>query len=95
MSNTIYRLLSNNHRHHGCFSGTGRKFECYVLTGVNWTRNSIRILYPMSNNVGKVIGKKGFSDEQRLRWAFSAVRRQDSIVSLSREAGVMEQTLNR
>ena len=39
--------------------------------------------------------KKGLSDEQRRRWALSAVRREDSMVSLSREAGVTEQTLYR
>ena len=50
----------------------------------------------MSNNGGKVIGrKKDLSAEQRRRWALSAVRREDSMVSLSREAGVTEQTLYR
>ena len=39
--------------------------------------------------------KKGPSDEQRRCWAFSAVRRQDSMVSLFREAGVTEQTVYR
>ena len=38
---------------------------------------------------------KGISDEQCRRWALSAVRREDSIVSLSREAGVAEQMLYR
>ena len=71
-------------------------FYGIVLTGVNWTRNSIRILLPMSTNGGKVMGrKKGISAEQRRRWALSAVRREDSMVSLSREAGVTEQTLYR
>ena len=39
--------------------------------------------------------KKGISAKQRRRWALSAVRREDSMVSLSREAGVTEQTLYR
>ena len=39
--------------------------------------------------------KKGISAEQRRRWELSAVRREDSMVSLSREAGVTEQTLYR
>ena len=39
--------------------------------------------------------RKGISDEHRGRWALSAVRREDSMVSLSREAGVSEQTLHR
>ena len=36
--------------------------------------------------------KNGISDEQRSCWAFSAVRRQHSMVSLFREAGETEQT---
>ena len=39
--------------------------------------------------------RKGISDEQCRRRALSAVRREDSIVSLSRETGVSEQTLHR
>ena len=39
--------------------------------------------------------RKGFNNEFRKRWALSAIRREGSIVSLAREAGVSEQTMYR
>lgn len=39
--------------------------------------------------------RKGISEDDRQRWALSAVRREGTMASLSREAGVSEQTMHR